>query len=421
MAKHCKPSRGRRVRWRATTGATTAFVGLSGLAALTAADPNPSHADRIMLVDTVTNIDGTNYPDGSTRMGNELQGQYNQPGDNVSYVNDTNEYPGTLGVYSGATAPSGDQSIADGAAALDERIKQNDTNSGGQPQTVVCYSLGCAATTREQQNLVDQGYDTHAITFVEIADPNRPNGGLLARMPDGTYIPFLGITGGNATPTGDAKVTYVTQEGDGIADAPEYPIFVTSDANALLGAVYLHNDYTNVNANDPNNEVTTSPDGRTTDILVPSKPGEEPLLLPLNGVVPQPILAASSPLVDSTIDPGYDRTADPSVQQRFALAPPPAALIGDGQGLVTGATQTAQQLPGAVVTSVQQTVASPSLPSPKLPPQLSSATTGGNLFKPNTVAGAGPTGVPSIGKPVAGALSGVSNGLGSLKGVVPKP
>ena len=363
MASHRKSTRSSAVRRKAATGATTASVsallGLSGLAALAAADPAPANGDGIMLVDTVTNIDGTNYPNGSERMGDELQGQYNQPGDDVTYINNTNEYPGTLGIYSGPNAPTGDETIAAGAAALDQRIKANDTG-GSQPQTVVCYSLGCAATTREQEESDRRGIRHQPDLVRRDRRPEPSQRRTAGRMPAGTAIPLLGITGGNATPTGDAKVTYVTKEGDGIADAPNYPIFVTSDLNAVVGAAYLHGDYTDVNANDPNNQVTTSPDGQTTDILVPSKPGEEPLLLPLNGTVPQPILAAASPLVSSTIDPGYDRTADPSVQQRFELAPPPAALIGDGQGVVTGATRTVGQLPGAVVKSV----ASPARPRP---------------------------------------------------------
>jgi hypothetical protein len=429
MAKHRKPSRrsaARRKATRARSASLTAFVGLTGVAALAVTHATTPNPEQTMLAATVTNIDGTNYPNGSTRMGQELQGQYNQPGDDVGYINDTAEYPGTLGVYSGASAPTGDQSIADGAAALDQRIKNNDAGvPGGTKQTVVCYSLGCAATTREQSDLIAQGYPTDNITFVEIADPNRPNGGILARMPDGTYIPFLGITGGTATPSGDATVTYVTQEGDGIADAPEYPIFVTSDANAIIGAVYLHGNYYDVNANDPANQVTTSPDGKTTDILVPSKPGSEPILLPLNGLVPQPILVAASPMVDSTIDPGYDRSADPSVQQQFAGVPPPAALVADGKGVVTGTIQTAQQLPGAVVSSVQQTLTSPSLPRPNLPPQLSSSTssmlTGGNLFKPSTFASGGSATGSSSSNPLAGALSSGLKALGSLTGASSKP
>ena len=448
MAKHRKPSRRSAARTKATrarSASVTAFVGLTGVAALAVTHATAPNPEQAMLAAAVTNIDGTNYPNGSTRMGQELQGQYDQPGDDVGYINDTEEYPGTLGVYSGANAPTGDQSIADGAAALDQRIKNNDAGvPGGTKQTVVCYSLGCAATTREQSDLIAQGYPTDNITFVEIADPNRPNGGILARMPDGTFIPFLGITGGTATPSGDATVTYVTQEGDGIADAPEYPIFVTSDVNAIVGAVYLHGNYYDVNATDPANQVTTSPDGKTTDILVPSKPGSEPILLPLNGLIPQPLLVAASPLVDSTIDPGYDRNADPSVQQQFAGVPPPGALVADGEGVVTGTIQTAQQLPGAVVSSVQQTLTSPSLPRPNLPPQLSSVTsgtnpltslalvakpsssasstlTGGNLFKPSTLASGGPATGSSSNNPLAGALSNGLKTLGSLTGTSSKP
>ena len=133
------------------------------------------------------------------------------------------------------------------------------------------------------------------IAFVLIADPERPNGGILSRFPAGTYIPFLGITAGNATPSTDAPVVMVTRQYDGVADAPAYPTFnVLADANAFLGFYYLHDTYYTVDPNDPDNIVTES--GNMTDILVPAPEGDLPILMPFGQIgVPQPILVALDP------------------------------------------------------------------------------------------------------------------------------
>jgi len=71
------------------------------------------------------------------------------------------------------------------------------------------------------------------VNFVLAGNPERPNGGILARFPAGTYIPILGITGGTATSATGARVVMVTQLYDGIADAPAYSLNLVADLNTL--------------------------------------------------------------------------------------------------------------------------------------------------------------------------------------------
>jgi PE-PPE domain len=343
--------------------AGTTAAGMSAALVFGHATDNTADTPQVKLAAASTIfIDGNNYPNGSTRMAGQITGQYQyQPctapcthltspaaGTIDDFINNTAVYPGKLGLYNGLGAPSGDQSIADGQQAIAQQI-QYQTTQGNTPITVVGYSEGAVAASHEVSALGP----SNNVSFVLIADPERPNGGILARLPAGTYIPLLGITGGNATSSTGAPVVMVTQQYDGIADAPAYPLNVVADANAVLGFYYLHGNYYPVNPNGAGTVVTTSPNGNMTDILVLAPQGDLPLFMPLaQAGVPQPILVALDPAVRAIIETGYDRTSDPSQQVRFALLPPVSALPGDTQAVVVGFVTTVQLLPGAVVASV---------------------------------------------------------------------
>ena len=359
--------------------AGTTAAGVSAALVFGHAIDNTADTPQVKLAAaSIIFIDGNNYPNGSTRMGGQIAGQYQyQPctapcthlaspaaGTFDDFINSTAVYPGTLGLYNGLGKPSGDQSIADGQQAIAQQI-QFQTAQGNTPITVVGYSEGAVAASHEVSALGP----SNNVSFVLIADPERPNGGILARLPAGTYIPLLGISGGNATSSTGAPVVMVTQQYDGIADAPAYPLNVVSDANAVLGFYYLHGNYYPVNPNGAGTVVTTSPNGNMTDILVLAPQGGLPLFMPLaQAGVPQPILVALDPAVRAIIETGYDRTSDPSQQVGFALLPPVSALPGDAQAVVVGFVATAQLLPGALVASV------PGAPGPLVVAPLTATT-----------------------------------------------
>jgi hypothetical protein len=328
----------------------------------------------------VTYIDGTNYPNGSTRMGNALGGYYSQQPQFIDYyINNTSVYPGTLGPYNGLnfpnfSNPSGNTSVNDGSnAILSTLATQYNTDPTGHFY-VVCYSLGCAAASKADQSITNAPSNNSLpppsqVTMVMLADPNRPNGGILARLPPGTYIPILGITGGTATPSNGANVIMYTKQYDGVADAPAYVLILPADLNALLGAYYLHGgNYTNVQPCTPTCPagyiVTTSPNGQVTDVLVPAPPGQLPIEMPLaQAGVPAPILVALDPVLRAVIETGYARGSDPSQQVTFSLLPPPNMWVPDVISVGAGAGQTLQELPGAVVASAQTPLTGPSVPS----------------------------------------------------------
>jgi hypothetical protein len=377
VGKHAVKQQIRGVRERKRTnrkrrGAKPSAVSMAGLLAgglVLAAQPPwagpaaPTTHAEVSLAASIMFIDGHNYPYGSTRMANEITGQYQyQPctapcthlttptTSNFIFINEPEQYSGTLGLIDGPTAPTGDQSIAMGQLAIEQQLLSNPP-SNANPVTVVGYSEGAVAASHE----VSKWAPTDNIGFVLIGDPERPNGGISARFPAGTYIPVLGITVGDATPSTAPPAVMVTQQYDGVADAPVYIGNVLADLNALLGAYYLHANanYFDVNPNVTGNIVTTSAHGNMTDILVPAAPGALPLFVPLaQAGVPQPILVALDPAVRAIIETGYDRTSDPSQQVMFSFLPPPTAWPGDAQALAAGFALTAQQLPAAITASL---------------------------------------------------------------------
>ena len=69
--------------------------------------------------------------------------------------------------------------------------------------------------------------------FTVIGNPNRPNGGFLARGPEWLRIPILGVTFGGPTPTDTGHETLdFTRQYDGWSDTPTNPLNLLSDINS---------------------------------------------------------------------------------------------------------------------------------------------------------------------------------------------
>jgi PE-PPE domain-containing protein len=220
---------------------------------------------------------------------------------------------------------------------------------------VVGYSQGAGAVSQAITQLEDEGYSTKNIEFVLAADPRRNDGGILTRFPAGVYVPIIGVTFGDGTSpqSADTHVLQVTKQYDGVADAPKYVFNVVADVNAAMGYYYLHPGfYATV---DPSTTpaadriISTSADGRITDVLIKAPVGELPLTMPLLQLgVPRSIVEALDPVLRAVIETGYDRPSGPgsfpSQPVPFQLAPPPTKWVSDAQSVAEGAVQTTQAL-----------------------------------------------------------------------------
>lgn len=261
-----------------------------------------------------------------------------------------------------------DDSVAVGRQNLDNCIQASGCVYNGEVGSappastdtfvVFGYSQSATIATLEKRALAEQypagtGPD---VSFVLIANPNRPNGGILERF-EGAYIPILGVTASGATPTDTQYQTVdITRQYDGWSDFPTNPLNLLADLNAGMGILYLHGDYGSVSLGDA---VLQDQYGDTTYYLVPTD--TVPLLMPVAQV---PILG---PVAADTLDPvarvlveaGYNRTVSPGkpTTARFTYFPNPLKLganlivavptgVDNGLSDVTGTRPLGTQEPG---------------------------------------------------------------------------
>ncbi|WP_193047890.1 PE-PPE domain-containing protein [Mycolicibacterium baixiangningiae] len=211
-----------------------------------------------------------------------------------------------------------DDSVAAGTDNLDKCVHGSaqcvsHTMTGdpqpGAPIVVYGYSQSAVIATIEKRKLIEQYNETGEapdVTFVLLANPNRPNGGVLQRF-DGFHIPMLDVTFSGSTPT-DSEFTTVdiARQYDGWADFPAYPVNMAATANALLGIYYLHGDYWSDDVGAPLEQGQV---GDTTYYLIPTE--RLPLLMPLHQLgVPTPLLTAMDAPLRVIVEFGYDRDPD---------------------------------------------------------------------------------------------------------------
>ena len=137
-----------------------------------------------------------------------------------------------------------DVSVAKGVQNLDVAVLQH---LGFGDQIVIAgYSQGARVVSIEKMKFGNGEYGdlTDRVSFVEIGNPNRPNGGLLSRLGILGTIPILDVTTGQPTPT---DTGYKTEDWairwEGIADFPLYLFNPLAVVNSLLGFYYDHGTY----------------------------------------------------------------------------------------------------------------------------------------------------------------------------------
>jgi hypothetical protein len=208
------------------------------------------------------------------------------------------DYPASFWPVSAGylSAPTYNASVHTGLQAAHAAL---DGQSGA---IVFGYSQGAVVATEYKRQAGAVGD-----TYVLLANPNRPNGGILERF-SGITIPILGISFNGATPTG-GDVTYdIARQYDGWADFPKYPLNLLADINALMGIAYLHGTYdlqVDPAVLDDPSKTDKQQYGSTTYYLIHTD--LLPLLIPLHGLVPEPILKAIDAPLRVLVELGYDR------------------------------------------------------------------------------------------------------------------
>lgn len=173
------------------------------------------------------------------------------------------------------------------------------------PFVVYGYSQSAVIATLLKRQLIAEG-STEDIDFVLLANPNRPNGGIMQRF-EGLSIPLLNVTFNGSTPTnGGFDTVDVARQYDGWADFPVYPMNMLATMNALMGIYYLHGDYWSTGVGAPLEQAEV---GDTTYYMIPTD--RLPLLTPLAQLgVPSPLLTALDAPLRVIVEWGYDRDPD---------------------------------------------------------------------------------------------------------------
>ncbi len=174
-----------------------------------------------------------------------------------------------------------DQSAYLGTQTLNDAIL---TQLGlGHTVNVWGTSQGSLVLTDEIRWLMANGSPgTSQVKFVLTGNPGNPNGGVFERF-EGLHIPILGVTFNGATPPNSPYQTAIyTNQYDGVADFPRYPLNLISDANAVAGFLYGPHDYVDYShETEVAQQLPTSPGytGNTTYymVLTPNLPLLEPL------------------------------------------------------------------------------------------------------------------------------------------------
>jgi hypothetical protein len=252
------------------------------------------------------------------------------------------------------------KSVAQGVKNLEERNPQGDVVFG-LSQGAVVISRYKAAHPEGTGN-----------TWVLVENPSRPNGGILERFA-GLYIPVLDISVSGATPDNGDTTVDVARQYDGWADFPTYPLNILATANAIAGMILVHGQTqteltaADIEAAKAGGSAYYQEHGSTTYYLI--RTPLVPLLMPLKGIVPDPILGAIDPVLRTFIEMGYDRS-DYSKPTKAQLLPgipllPSFSLPSLPSAVSAASTVQKSVAPDAEATDSTATTVTPAAKTPK--------------------------------------------------------
>ena len=188
------------------------------------------------------------------------------------------------------------------------------------------YSQSAAIASLAKRDLIAQYQPGDpSISFMLIANPMRPNGGVLMRLLGWPTIPILEIPFPGASPTESAvdeggfayRTVDVVRQYDGLGgDFPVRPLNLIATLNALMGYELLHGDAVDVplsQARFQGHEGDTSYYLIETDLVA--------LLQPFQAFIPSPVLEALDAPLRVIIEDAYDRDVGPGVPTRASWWP----------------------------------------------------------------------------------------------------
>jgi hypothetical protein len=242
-------------------------------------------------------------------------------------------YPAQVAPFSPFLSTSTlDNSVLVGRNNLESCLRGGPCNGGsevprqsGDTFDVYGYSLSAIVAALAKRDLIDDPGTAPADTnFFLIADPLRPNGGILARGFEGMTIPFVGITFYGPAPTNSCcfDTVDVAQQYDFLGgDAPARPLNLPAMFNSFAAYGLLHGSVPTrtIDGSDPL-VINQGTYGDTTYYLITDP--RLPILIPLQMLfIPDPILAVVDAPLRVLIEDAYIRTQSPGEHVQFQLLP----------------------------------------------------------------------------------------------------
>jgi PE-PPE domain len=213
-----------------------------------------------------------------------------------------------------------DDSEAQGQQILDTAILNQIAGGNvdaANPVDVFGYSQSSVISSLLMPELASQNVPSDDVHFVLVGDESAPNGGILERfdLPAGTQptIPSLGLTFSGPESSDLYPTDVYTQEYDGFADFPQYPIDPLSDINAVLGIAFQHTTYLGLTPEQIQDAIqlpTTAADTLTNYYMIPDS--TLPLLDPLQLIpfIGNPLADLLNPDLSVLVNLGYGDVAD---------------------------------------------------------------------------------------------------------------
>ncbi len=274
--------------------------------------------------------------------------------------------PATGGNYTPVLVPTPEsEAYSSSLAGLADLQAAMGQQPAEQPYVVEGYSQSASIAVLEKEELAADGQHPD-VTFLLLGNPNQPDGGLVERFV-GLDIPGIGGAFNGAMPvdTGISTID-ITNQYDGFADIPQFPINPIADLNALLGIAYAHGAYgggvfpqelpfmwppdlpASAGLGDRpyageyalgSTQIVQQIDGDTTFYFVPTT--DLPLLDPLRSLgVPEPVLNIFQPALQVLVEYGYDRDVPMDTAVPAELIPtldPATFTLELANGVVQGA------------------------------------------------------------------------------------
>ncbi len=276
------------------------LVGVLGLTSMTC--PTFASGAQTALI-----LGGTGGPTPGQRYVDATEKLYLVPKGYGSYTPKVVTTPEEAYPITGVDSMFVDDSVAHGVNDLDTAIKEQ--FAAGNNVVVFGYSQGAAVASQEMAQLAASSNPPRSdqLSLVLVGNPSNPNGGLNQRFP-GVFLPSLGTTF-NYTPT--ASNTYpiavYTQEYDGFANFPQYPLNLLADLNAFLGIFTQHFGYLDLTPEQINSAIALPTTGNTTTqyYMIPTE--NLPLLVPVRliPVIGNPLADLLEPDLRILVNLGY--------------------------------------------------------------------------------------------------------------------